>query len=358
MTSVHLRRNLFEQKERPFVDTDGIQVTLFRYETGVEAVRLASQHGYVVALPFMGQMIWDAWFEGVGLGMGSMFPAPRPAQSILDTYGCLAFHSGILRNGHPGPEDTHPVHGEMPCAPMNRAGLELGSDAEGAFVRLTGEFEYIRGFGAHYKASPTLTVRPDRTLFDIGMTVENLGGSAMDLMYGCHVNFAFVDDGRIIQPAAFTPENVTVRREAPFCGAPTPAYEALIAELARDPARLQTLDSSLAYDPAVMFYLSNLRCDAHGNTHLMLRRPEGDAFVVSYAPERFPYASRMMICKADEQVAAFALPATCRAEGYAAEKRAGRVQSLKPRGVARFSLRAGYLNPAAAEAMERMIRGL
>jgi len=28
-----------------------------------------------------------------------------------------------LRNGCPSPEDDHPLHGEMPCAPMDRAGL-------------------------------------------------------------------------------------------------------------------------------------------------------------------------------------------------------------------------------------------
>ena len=42
MVKVHLRRALFEEKERVFLESDGVEVSLFRYDTGVEAVRLAN----------------------------------------------------------------------------------------------------------------------------------------------------------------------------------------------------------------------------------------------------------------------------------------------------------------------------
>ena len=42
-------------------------------------------------LPYMGQIVWRACFDGVELAMQSMFDAPRPAQTIIETYtGCLA----------------------------------------------------------------------------------------------------------------------------------------------------------------------------------------------------------------------------------------------------------------------------
>jgi len=42
------------------------------------------------------------------------FGAAHFARTIAETYGCFAFHSGLLRNGVPGPEDDHPAHGEFP----------------------------------------------------------------------------------------------------------------------------------------------------------------------------------------------------------------------------------------------------
>lgn len=52
------------------------------------------------------------------------------------------------------------------------------------------------GFGAHYLAHPTLTLRPDATLLDIGLATESRSGKPMKLMYMCHISFAFMADGR------------------------------------------------------------------------------------------------------------------------------------------------------------------
>ena len=54
-----------------------------------------------------------------------MFSQPRKTHNMLDTYGCFAFHSGLLASGCPSPEDTHPMHGEFCCADMDRAWLEI-----------------------------------------------------------------------------------------------------------------------------------------------------------------------------------------------------------------------------------------
>jgi hypothetical protein len=358
MTRVHLSRSLFGEHERVFLEADGVQVSLFRYATGVEAARIANTLGYVVVLPYLGQIVWDVSFQGVSLTMGSMFTAPRPATMILDTYGCYAYHSGLLRNGNPGPRDTHLPHGEMPCAPMDSATLEVGADIEGAFVRLAGAREYVRGFGAHYFAHPSVTLRPGSSLFDIGMRVRNAGGTAMDLMYMCHVNPAFVEDARIVQPAPWTPASVGVRTAIPPHVPATPEYRALLDELANDPARMEILDPALPFDPEQVFYIRDLRADVHGTTHLMLRRPDGDGFLISYRTQDFPYTVRWLMRNPDVSVAAFALPATCYPEGYTAEKQAGRVQSLAPGETREFQVRTGYLDSAAAAAMDHTIGSL
>src|SRR5271165_5199527 len=84
-----LRRESFGEKEREAARYGALRASIFRFDTGVEAIRLANARGHVLALPFMGQMIWSAAFDGVELAMQSMFSAPRPAKTIIETYGCL-----------------------------------------------------------------------------------------------------------------------------------------------------------------------------------------------------------------------------------------------------------------------------
>lgn len=349
---------MFGEKERPFLDSDGVKVSLFRYDTGVAAVRLSNERGYAIVLPYLGQMLWDAVFDGVRLGMRHAYPAPRPVKVISETYGCLAFHSGLLRNGAPSPEDKHPLHGEFPCAEMESAHLEIGSDKDGAFVRLAGVREHIDGFTCHYLARPSVALRPASTLIEIEMVVENRSGSPMDLMYNCHVNFDFVDGGNILQAAPYTPDNIRVRTAVPGHIEATPAYLALIERLTVDPGLMARLDPSIGFDPEQVFYLANLGCDDTGRTHVMLRRPEGDGFAVSFSPEEFPHPARWLLRNKNVRAAGIALPATCRPEGYLAERRAGRVSRINAGATTRFGVQLGYLDRPAADGLEATIRRL
>ena len=148
--SIDLQRAFFGEKERAVLNYGGMSASLFCYDTGIEAIRLSNARGYVLILPYMGQIVWSAVFDGVELAMQSMFSTPRPAKVIVETYGCLVYHAGLLRNGVPSRQDTHILHGEMPCAEMDKAGLSCGTDDQGPWIAVTGEREYAVGFGAHY----------------------------------------------------------------------------------------------------------------------------------------------------------------------------------------------------------------
>ncbi len=355
LATVALDQAQFEAHERVLAEAAGVTISGFRFPTGVAALRLANLRGYVVVLPWMGQIVWDAVFDGVRLTMGSLFDAPRPAKEIIDTYGCLAFHSGLLRNGCPGPDDTHLLHGEMACAAMDRCRLHLGRDNEGDFVRVTSDRLFVRGFGNRYLAEASITLQAQATLFDIGMTVSNAGGLPMDLMYMCHVNFGFVAGGRIVQPAPFTAETVRVRAVIPAHVPFSPEYAARIKVLAQNPSSTELLDPAAGYDPEQVFYLHGLRAGIDGQTHLMVRRPQGDGFAMSFSQAEFPHVVRWLMLNADQQVAAFALPSTCEPEGYLAERRKGHVASIAPGETRAFSLHIGYLDAAAATAQEAQI---
>lgn len=355
---IPLFRELAGESPRVVAQADGMTATLKRHPTGIEALVITTPRGHVELLPWLGQMVWDAVFDDVRLTMGSPFKAPRPAHVIVETYGCLAFHSGLLRNGCPGPDDDHLLHGEMACATMESARIEIGRDGEGAFMRLAGDVDHIMGFGPNYRAEPSVTMRPEATVFDMAMQVTNRSFAPMDLMYMAHANFAFVPGGRIHQPAPWTPTRTRVRTAIPAHVPATPDYRAFLDELALAPAVMQHLDRPERYDPEQVFYIDSPAVDAEGLTCLMLERPEGDGFTMSYAPAQFPRLVRWVLVNGDAQVAAFALPSTCHPEGYVAEKAAGRVRQLASGEVAAFSVRMGYADRQATREMAARIAAM
>ncbi len=350
-TTVALERGFFGPRERAVLRHGELSATLLRYDTGVEAVRLANARGRVTVLPFMGQMVWRASFDGVELAMRSHFDQPRPAAGIVDTYGCLAYHAGLTRNGTPGPSDTHPLHGEMPCLPMDEAGLACGADARGPYLAVTGTRDYALGFGARYRATPRVVLRAAATGFDVVMEAENLASAPMDLMYICHANFDFVEGGRIVQPAPFDPAHVATRTAVPGHVRPTEAYRALLAELAQNPARMERLDEPARFNPEQVCYVRGLRPGPDGLVRVLLARPDGDGFAVAYDPGAMPHLIRWVFNDGDHRTAAFAMPGTCEPEGFAAEKGKGNVRSLAPGARVAFATWLGYADRGAAAAL-------
>ena len=355
-TTVTIDRSFFAAHERIVLRHGTLSATLFRYDTGVEAIRIANARGSVTVLPFMGQMIWRAAFDGVELAMQSMFDRPRPAANIVETYGCLAYHAGLLRNGVPT-ADSHPLHGEFPCIAMDEAGLACVTDEHGATLTVTGLRDYAMGFGAHYRATPRVVLREDATSFQVVMEAENLSAAPMDLMYICHANFAFAEGGRIVQPVPFDPEHVVTRTAIPGHVRPNDDYRALLADLAADPARMERLNEPDRYDPEQVFYIKGLQPGPDNRVHFLLQRPEGDGFTVAYDPGSMPHTIRWVLANSDQRTAAFAMPGTCEPEGYTAERRKGHVRQLAGGAKVAFTTELGYADPAGAAALARKIAG-
>ena len=355
MTEAHVAhfacaRASFGEKEREAVSFGGLKAHVFRYDSGVEAIRLSHARGHVIVLPYLGQMVWSAEFDGVELAMQSMFTQPRPAKTIVETYGCLAYHAGLLRMGVPGPGDDHALHGEAPCAQMDAAGVSCGVDARGAWIAVTGSREYAMGFGAHYVSRPQVILREDETGCEIVMEVENLSAAPMDLMYMCHVNFAFAEGARIVQSVPFTPEHVITRTVIPSHVHPSDDYRALLAELAKNPARMERLDEPQRYDPEQVFYIVGQKTEADGLTHYRMQRREGDAFAIRWDPAIMNKTIRWVLANSDQRVAAFAMPGTCEPEGYTAEKAKGNVRQLAGGASVRFATHVSYIDKAGAAA--------
>lgn len=335
MFKVYVTPAQFGKEGAVLLDDGELRVEASRYRTGIESLKLINARGFVEVLPFMGQIIWNAEFDGVSLRMKNMFTQPHPAKEITETYGCFAFHSGLLAAGTPAPEDTHQMHGEFPTSRMDRAWIEVDGDT----LRVVSEYEYVKGFGDHYVARPSVTLMRGAGRFTIGMSVTNLSEyQPMPLQYMCHMNYAFVPGGVMSQ--SFPDEAFGLRRTIPAHVHPTPAWTKLNQDILDGKVDKNSLASATSFDPEIVYMADDL--PQYGETaECRLARPDGVTFVTHFSTVEFPVATRWILFNPDQQVAAFVLPGTSRPEGFLAAKKAGTLIYLKPGETRTFHVDTG-----------------
>lgn len=349
---IELRDTMFGEMEQPLVEMGGFRVSTFRYSTGVAAVKLANGRGHLIILPFKGQQIWRCVMDGHDLSMKSMFDEPIETRNYLETYGAFFIHCGMSVMGVPGPDDKHPLHGEMPNAPFQKAWL-ICDEAKG-LITVGGSYHYAVAFTVNYLATSTITLGENDALFDIHLNVENLKKSPMELMYLAHANFRPTDNGELIYSAPYTKESVRVRRSIPSHVKPKAGYKEFIEELAEHPERHHVLKPGLGFDPEIVFSI-DMQADAHGFAHALLRRPNGAADYIRYRPDQAKKSIRW-ICRTGEQDAiGMAFPATAEPEGYTAEKAKGNIVELAGGATWTIDMRLGGLTAAETAALVKAI---
>lgn len=353
-----LDKSFFGSKEAILFESGDLKAVSFLYPSGVQALRIENQRGHLLLLPFQGQQIWDAVFDGRSLKMVNFFDQPRDTDILLDSYGAFLFHCGALRMGAPGPEDDHPLHGELPGAKYDEAFLVFGEEEGKPYAGLTGTYRYAKAFGSKYEARPMVKLHSGSTVIDVGIEIENMANKPMELMYMCHVNFFPAKNGEIIQPTGWTPEDMVVRSSIPSHVTPTQEFLGFLDELKKDPGRTRVLRPEDSYDPEIVFFINNLKADKDGNTHLLQKHPDGSSDYISYDVSKLNHTVRWILSHEDQKVNGMALPATCGPEGYHREKEKGTVRSINGHGKESFAIRVGLLDKSATETMEKRINSL
>jgi hypothetical protein len=327
-------------------------VSTFRYESGIEALRVKNARGEIIVLPFKGQQIWRAVFEGRDLTMKSMFEEPVATTTYLETYGAFFIHCGLTGMGAPGPTDRHPLHGELPNAPFQTAWLVLDEATNTLFI--AGSYRHTVAFGSDYLATAEIAMVADQALFDVSLNVDNLKKTPMDLMYLAHANFRPVDHGELHYTASYDAASVRVRRSIPAHITPKPGYVELLAALSAEPALHHRLSPDLAFDPEVVFTI-DMQADRDGFAHALQKRPDGSADYIRYRPSQAPMCIRWICRTPDQDAIGIAFPSTSEVEGYTAEKAKGQVISLEGGKAWRIDMRMGLLTSAQTKVITDQI---
>lgn len=115
-TRVNFRPSFFGDRPLVLLEDGELKATAFRYESGVCGLKIENEHCSMVVLPYMGQQIWFAEFEGRNLTQKSIFDQPLATTKFGDNYGGLLLHCGLTNINCPGDGEDYPIHGELPFA--------------------------------------------------------------------------------------------------------------------------------------------------------------------------------------------------------------------------------------------------
>ena len=66
---VIIRKEMFHYKEMELMKREALKASLFIFDSGIHAIKLENELGYITVLPYKGQQIWDAVFYGAGFRM-------------------------------------------------------------------------------------------------------------------------------------------------------------------------------------------------------------------------------------------------------------------------------------------------
>ena len=145
---IYLQKGFFTDCESLLVEHGKMKVVAFRYSSGVEALRVENSRGYFIILPFKGQQIWRASFDGYELSMKTMMQEPKATDVYLETYGAFLLHCGLDAIGTPQCyEDKHTQHGRLPNVSYESAYIDVCDD----YIAVGGRYDYDKTFDGDHR---------------------------------------------------------------------------------------------------------------------------------------------------------------------------------------------------------------
>ena len=354
---IYLTKDMFAKNEQVLYESGALCVSTFQYSTGIDAVMLKNDKGYITMLPYMGQMIWDMEFLGHNLKMKTPFKEPEVCHHDYgESYGCFLMHCGLTAMGNPTAEDTHLPHGELPVATFKEAYVLVGEDEKGKYIALSGRYTHKRAYELDYAFMPECRLYEGASTIDVTVSFTNNKELPLEYFYLCHINYRPVDGAKLLYTAKHS--NIVAHDEVPEnypAGQNTKDY---IKRLNQDMSIMDTIDSkSQSYAPEIVF-TCKYDSDANGEAHTCQMLPDGYACYVCHRPEELPFGVRWISRTKDEDALGMALPATAEHMGYLYCMEKGYARYLNQGETMTYHIKTGILAPEEAASMQEKIEKL
>jgi len=353
---INLYKEFFTEKEKTIFENGSLKVSLFKYSTGIEAVKLMNSKGYVTLLPFVGQQIWDMEFLGHNMVMKSIYDEPMVCKDFYgESYGCFLMHCGLTAMGNPTAEDTHTPHGELPIATYKDVYVIFAEDEKGKYISLSGSYFHKRAFEHNYEFSPECRLYEDASTIEMIINITNHKDLPLEYFYLCHINYRPVDGAKLYYTAKH--ENIVAHHEVPdnYPKGLADKTNAYLDKLDRDMSLVDTIDSdSQSYAPEIVF-TCKYDADEDGNAHTMQLLPDGYSCYVSHKPEELPFGVRWIARTEDEDALGMVLPATAQHMGYLYCKQHGLEKYIDSKKSVTFHITTGILSPDESEIIKNKI---
>lgn len=340
---IYFTHGMFDAAERTLVETPHFRVATFLYPTGVEGVRVTSERVALEFLPFQGQEVWRYAVDGVDQTMRTNFAHPYPTTVFGATYGPFMLHCGLTGIGHPGPEDTHAHHGELPNIAHDEAWVEIAQTADGETLTLGGKVDLIRTHALNTRFEPRVTLTQGRSVMRIDARVTNNRTTPIEYAYLNHINWPLID-GTLYQTCTMNAEDFRVYM-TPGADVETVDYIQAITE---DPVKSAHIDHDTPLNPEYCAYVTPL-ADDQGWAHFLLAADDGTGRVVRQKIDRLPHAIRWLSNTGDEVAAGFCLPSTSHHKGTVAALEEGLMVTLEAGEAHDFAIELDVLDEAATE---------
>ncbi len=347
----------FDKDERSLLHAGCFDASSFLFKSGVCGMRLKSDRGELVVLPFQGQQIWRACFDGHDLTMKTAFDEPVATDDYLKTYGGFLIHCGATAMGVPTKQDSHPLHGELPNRIYSQAYLALGEDQDGKYLAFGGKTRYTVSFETNYSAEPEIRLYAGATTARVSMKLTNLRSAPMEYMYLCHINFLPVDGAQLVYSAPADPAHVYAHIAIPerMPADKAAALRQYMEQINRDPRVHHLVDQkSQIYDPEIVMTIKYL-ADRQGYAHSMAILPEGGAYYVSHRTKELPLGLRWISRTGDEDALGMVLPSTAEHLGLADARKNGMMKILGAGQSIVTSIEVGYLEAGQVAKMKTII---
>ncbi|MGA2547475.1 MAG: DUF4432 family protein [Rectinemataceae bacterium] len=307
---------MFTEKEHELLKSSSYSVDIFRYRSGVEAIRIRAGRGEIIWLPYLGQQIWDWGVDGKSQKFEGFVQEPSYGRSFLQNYGAFLIHCGMTAMGNPAANDTHPQHGELPLARFDEAWIEIIQEDRQEVLSLNGRLHWHVPFVAEYHCFPSVRISSDGLSLHTELRLENPTAGIMDYMYLAHINFPFSVAKKIMSTVPFDPKHVSIRNE-------------IIPGLSANPESIKQIEQKVNYEPELVAIV-NYRDGAGESAGSILVCSDGTSRWVSQETPVLDHHVIWITHNADRGACGFHLPSTAGPEGFEREKAKGNIKHLMP----------------------------